>query len=525
MNNIKSLRIIGLKKFKDIKIEFNEHVNIIVGENEAGKSTILEAIDIVINQLYKNSDKSIIGELINKENIDEFKKNPNIERLPKIYIELELNLPTTNIKNLEYSGLEYLDSEQDVKSGITFKCEIDKDSEDEILGFINSGKIPYEYYRMQWKTFGGAQYTAIRKPIKYLSINTSNIESNNSFNYYNKSLFHNKYDENRRLSIKANYISQIEGLLSNISEMEDIDEKRKFGINTKKVVLENIITILDEGISIENKGKGMENLIKTKMALKKSSNNNIISIEEPENHLSHSNLRKMIKTIEENEENGQIIITTHNSLIISSLDLRNVIFLNEAKPAVLKDVDEKISKFFLKSDNNKLMEFILSKKIILVEGNTEYMLVPDFYERIFVESMDKSDIYIISVAGLGYKNYIEIAKILDKKVAVITDNDKNQEKIDEISDFNQKNENIKIFTDANINRWTIEVCLYEDNRKKMEQIIDVNSKCNYLFNGEDYGKVLGKMLNNKADTAYQLLNEDDIVVPNYIKEEMEWIRG
>lgn len=44
MNYIKTMRIIGFKKFKDTKINFNEHINIIiVGENEAGKSTILEA--------------------------------------------------------------------------------------------------------------------------------------------------------------------------------------------------------------------------------------------------------------------------------------------------------------------------------------------------------------------------------------------------------------------------------------------------------------------------------------------------
>ncbi len=73
MNYIKTMRIIGFKKFKDTKINFNEHINIIiVGENEVGKSKILEVIDIVINQLYKSSDKSIIIDLINKENLEKF---------------------------------------------------------------------------------------------------------------------------------------------------------------------------------------------------------------------------------------------------------------------------------------------------------------------------------------------------------------------------------------------------------------------------------------------------------------------
>ena len=52
-------------------------------------------------------------------------------------------------------------------------------------------------------------------------------------------------------------------------EIFTIDENRKFGINRKKVILENIINIVEGGVPIENKGSGMENLIKTKMALEK----------------------------------------------------------------------------------------------------------------------------------------------------------------------------------------------------------------------------------------------------------------
>ena len=40
MNYIKSLHIEGFKKFQTLDVEFNEHMNILVGENEAGKSTI-----------------------------------------------------------------------------------------------------------------------------------------------------------------------------------------------------------------------------------------------------------------------------------------------------------------------------------------------------------------------------------------------------------------------------------------------------------------------------------------------------
>lgn len=53
MQYIKKLKIRGFKKFKSLDVEFNPKVNILVGENGAGKTTILEAIKIALNQQYK----------------------------------------------------------------------------------------------------------------------------------------------------------------------------------------------------------------------------------------------------------------------------------------------------------------------------------------------------------------------------------------------------------------------------------------------------------------------------------------
>ena len=71
----------------------------------------MEAIDIAINQLYKNADKSIIKELINIEDYNDFKKHPSIENLPKIYIEVGLELDTS-INSSTYSGIEYYNTDK-----------------------------------------------------------------------------------------------------------------------------------------------------------------------------------------------------------------------------------------------------------------------------------------------------------------------------------------------------------------------------------------------------------------------------
>ena len=45
---IKELRIENYKIFKTINILFNDNVNIFVGENDSGKTTILEALSMVL---------------------------------------------------------------------------------------------------------------------------------------------------------------------------------------------------------------------------------------------------------------------------------------------------------------------------------------------------------------------------------------------------------------------------------------------------------------------------------------------
>ena len=112
MNYIKNLTIQGLKKFENFYIEFDKNVNIIIGENESGKSTILEAINICINQLYKNVDKSIIKDLLNINNVKKFKENPSIENLPKIEIEIEFNLDNDSKNNFLFYGMHNNDESE-----------------------------------------------------------------------------------------------------------------------------------------------------------------------------------------------------------------------------------------------------------------------------------------------------------------------------------------------------------------------------------------------------------------------------
>ena len=136
-----------------------------------------------------------------------------------------------------------------------------------------------------------------------------------------------------------------------------------------------------------------------------------------------------------------------------------------------------------------------------------------FYKSIAKNLPEKNDVHIIDVRGLSFKRYLDIAKLTGSKVAVLTDNDADPERncIDKYADYCD-DENIEIFFEKDPNRRTFEVVLYGDNQ----------ALCDKLFkeNAQAY------MLHNKTEAAYRLLSLDkELVVPDYIRRAIEWIKG
>lgn len=124
---IKALRIKGFKKFKELKVKFNDEISVIVGENESGKSSLLLALDIALNQSIFNRADSSLDRFLNKEDIQCFFDNPSKDTLPKIDIEVFLDFQGSIIAS-EFSGLHYNNPKKDkFCCGIKFVYEFDVD--------------------------------------------------------------------------------------------------------------------------------------------------------------------------------------------------------------------------------------------------------------------------------------------------------------------------------------------------------------------------------------------------------------
>lgn len=517
MYYIKKIRIMGYKGFKDSTIDFNKGKNIIVGINEIGKSTILESIGIVLYKAIYNKIDNSLERYFNNDNKIRFYENKTIDSLPEIIIELFLDFEN-EISSLKFSGLNYINHQNEEQCGIKFEYKFDRDfsSVINLNEYAEKRIIPIEYYKAEWQTFSNLSYKPQFLPFKYLFIDNSN-NRNDLFGNYAKSIYLSKIDDTTQLELSGAFNLALGQFKESQKDKLNIDDTRLIGLDANKTHLMKLLDIYESDISIQDMGKGKKNLVKTEIALNNSMFD-IILIEEPENHLSYTNTRKLLDLIN-SFTNAQIIITSHSSVIASHLDLKNIIWLNNDGSHSLKDLTNDTAEYFNRLDNLDILRFILAEKCILVEGAVEYILLPQIIYKLTGSKISELGIDIISMGSISHERYREIASILNKrKIVTITDNDKKPS----LTGSNIE-DNFAIFRGTTIDDWTLEAAFYNCNNSYFdEQYKDRKTEAKY--NGEECPKALAHMLKNKTENAiFMSTNIENIEIPNYIQEAIEWI--
>lgn len=519
MQHIKKLKLSNFKRFREFEVEFTPETNTIIGDNEAGKSSILQAIEMVCNGSRNKVETIGIESLLNKESVAEFfTTDMYFENLPDIHVEIYLS----DDSNPDIVGKH--NSENIHTSGLHMICRPNEELAAEIKQVTDEGNnnFPFEYYIVKFITFSGEAYSGYRKFLKCLVIDSSQINSEYANKEYTKTIYHSTVDHVTRVRLKNEYRQhKTQFREDNLKAVNDSLGDYDFSVRSgSKFNLETDIALIQDKIPIDERGKGQQCFIKTEFALTRNNDGHAIDtllLEEPENHLSHINMKKLISKISDSHQN-QIIIATHNSLISTRLNLRNSILLSSSSdaPLLLKDLSKSTAKFFIKAPDNNILEFVLSPKVILVEGDAEYMLLDTLYSKGVGRTLEQDSVHVISVGGTSFKRYMELAKTLTNRVAVIRDNDEDYQSkcVDNYVDYIA--DNIQVFSEKDNKRYTFEVCIYQDNR----------AICDALFSGENIKKApLEFMLDNKAESAFRLVDNhaDELVIPAYIKQAMEWI--
>lgn len=431
---VNSLRLINFKKFKDQTFEFNEDVNIFVGDNNAGKSTVLEALEIVLNFQHRGRPfgNELSPDLFNKDTVATFLSSPkSIADLPEIVIEAYMsNMP-------DYKGMNNSLSKD--AQGVQVKVSFDPDFKDAYNDYLASGAgisgIPVEFYQIEWMDFAWNVIKPMTKKFRALYIDPTRIHPTYGKNQYISNVLNTALKKEEEYRLSLNYRETLQSF-NDTAEVKtvnaDLDSDNK--ITAKKLTisantmpsgaLQNSLQLEVDAIPFHMIGKGEQSKIQIKLALhNKSKDIDLIMMEEPENHLSHIELSRLIQDIEDQRDGKQLFLTTHSSYVLNKLSINKICLLNNGYKRLNK-LDPSVVKTLKRLPGYDTVRVALSGQVVLVEGPSDELVLKRIYMDKNKGRLPEHDgIDIIVVRGVGFDTFIAIGKEIGTAVNVLRDND------------------------------------------------------------------------------------------------------
>lgn len=341
VQTIQRLVLKNFKRFKALELEFDPELNILVGGNEAGKSSVLQAIDIVLSASRSKVEGIGLEALFNADCITEFLAGMRkITDLPELLIEVYFD---------DLPGRHDLDGRNNSKGtdylGIKMVCKPVDEYTKEIQAILaeKHENFPFEYYGVHFLTFTDEAFFPFKKPLRHLLIDSSRINNEHATREYTRSMYAAHASAAQRNMHGFEYRKAKAKFKDDVFKtMNEGLDAYKFDVRTSpKASVETDIIITEDNIPVDSKGMGRQCFIKTEFALRNQEHAlHVLLLEEPENHLSQVHMRKLIERIRASIKK-QLFVATHSSVIATRLNLRKVLILSEenpSRPASLMDL-------------------------------------------------------------------------------------------------------------------------------------------------------------------------------------------
>lgn len=529
---IQKIIIRNYKIFRDLNLEFKRNINIIIGNNEAGKTTLLEAIQLVLSAQinYQSIKFNISPYLFNKEITTEYINQLQTDKnapLPEILIEAYF-YPSENQELNRFIGTNNSCSEN--CAGLFLRIHFDSQYNRQYQEYIKEPAkvktIPTEFYTYDWSSFAYNPLKTNSLPFKSTFLNCTESRYNNTQDKHLYDILSTTLSKEETARLNLTYrtlkesfsteeaIQKINSTLQTSSaDITDKDLSVSVDVSNKNTWETNLTFYLDD-IPFKYIGKGEQNAVKTKLVVQEcKEENHIILLEEPETNLSFSNMNKLVHHIVNNCTSNQLFISTHSSFIMNSIGLENTILLNGDNVVLMSTLSSQTKDFFRKLPGFDTLRLALTNKIILVEGASDELIVQKACYQQHTYYPIERGVDVMSVS-LAFKRFLEIARLLNKSVSVVTDNDGDisalEKKYEEY--LGNKDSNIKIYYHKNPQNNTLEPCLLACNEL---------SVINQILNRNDATKesLLQYMLKNKTKCALQLFDTKiEFNIPDYIQE-------
>ncbi len=530
--HITHVYIDGFKRLIDFDLTLNEKLNVIVGDNDTGKTSVLEAVNLVLTRQYDGRfvEHTIDPYLFNVANVAEY-----FEKLragansspPRILIEAYINDDGNSPALACLKGRNNTRNED--CPGLKLAIELDGDHVEALKDYArddsNPAVLPVEFYKCHWRSFADNGIVTRNLPFRAKSIDTSLPRIVRGPNKYVSQLVDDVLTDEQRRELSLAYKKLRHGFAQErgVAAINEHLKQQGSPATNKKLTVQvdmssrstwdsAIAAHLDD-LPFDCAGKGEQCRIQMRLAIADSKQSRVLLIEEPENHLSHSNLNMLMNDISRDCADRQVILTTHSAFVLNKLGIDNLrLISHDGHTAALTGVTPDTQDYFMKLPGYDTLRLILSKRCILVEGPSDELVVQRSYKECHGKLPLEDGVDVISVGALAFKRFLEIATLLKLNVQVVTDNDGSVAALK--SKYNQ------YINEANS---TVRICYDEDEecRTLEPQLLKANSL--RLLNNilgtthPDNEALVQFMGRNKTDCALKLFETDQKwVAPGYI---------
>ena len=311
---LKKIQIENYRVFEHFKLEFRDGLNVLVGDNDSGKTTVLEAVHLALTSRLRGRliahdlSPHLVNQIAARRYLDAVRGGGN-EPPPEIVIDLYLEEceETAFLKGTNNTEMENA-------CGLRVKMSFSQDFSEEYQGLLEKPEeirlVPTEYYRLEWRSFANNAVTARSVPISLSYIDASSIRLQSGADRYVEQIINQQLNPGERAELARAYRTlretfadddAIEAINTRLSESQrDLTDKElslSVDVSQKAAWESNLVPHLDD-LPFQYIGSGDQAALKILLALQQSADRcHVILIEEPENHQSPTSLGSLIRAL------------------------------------------------------------------------------------------------------------------------------------------------------------------------------------------------------------------------------------
>lgn len=290
-------------------------------------------------------------------------------------------------------------------------------------------------------------------------------------------------------------------------------------------------------------GLGAANLLfmATELLLLQSEENvglKLALIEELEAHLHPQAQLRLIHYLKEKSITGQYILTTHSTTMGSSIPLESLILCKEGKAFPMGSNYTKLEKtnydFLYRFLDATKANLFFARGVLLVEGDAENLLIPTL-AKIIDRPLHRYGVSIVNVGSKAFSHFVEIFRRQDDqpigiKVALITDMDVKPLEYNEVYSKEKKEEKTESDIESAKKQRISSLSIFQNIEIKVfvspNWTLEYEFALSSQFQSDFYRSVLWaeKIANSKSGIPQERKVEevDEMVQSNYAEWLMKW---